>query len=278
MTVPLFVLALAAALAAPAATPAPTAEPVLAHDTFTIESKVLGETRRINVYTPPASHPTGGRGLPVLYMPDGGVEEDFPHVTSDVDAAIRSFEMRPMLVVGIENTERRRDMTPPTQVESDRKIAPHVGGAARFRAFLRDELIPQIEQRYTVSGQRAIVGESLAGLFILDTVLAEPKLFDTAIVLSPSLWWNDQALVKGAAARLRAAPDLEATLLVAPASDDGTEPEVKLLTEALRTAAPKGLTWTVEPQAELKHATIYRGASPRLFRRLFPPIDRSAGL
>jgi hypothetical protein len=71
---------------------------------------------------------------------------------------------------------------------------------------------------------------------------------------------------------------MKATLLVAPASDDGTEAEVKLLTEALRTAAPAGLTWTVEPQAELKHASIYRGTSPRLFRRLFPPAERGAGL
>src|SRR3954447_18682110 len=118
--------------------PALASEPVLPHQTFTIDSKVLHETRPINVYTPPG-YEKGGR-YPVLYMPDGGVEEDFPHVTTDVDSAIRAGEMRPVIVVGIENTERRRDMTGPTQVEADRKIAIHVGGSAGFRAFIRDEL------------------------------------------------------------------------------------------------------------------------------------------
>ena len=80
----------------------------------------------------------GGNGdsYPVLYMLDGGLDEDFPHVARDVDTAIRAGEMRPMIVVGIENTERRRDMTGPTTVASDRAIAPHVGGSVAFRAFI----------------------------------------------------------------------------------------------------------------------------------------------
>jgi hypothetical protein len=70
-------------------------------------------------------------------------------------------------------------------------------------------------------------------------------------------------------------PKIHATLFVAPASDDGTEAAVKVLAEALRTAAPKGLHWTVEPQPGLTHATIYRGASPRLFQKLFPSAPAS---
>ncbi|HEX8831755.1 MAG TPA: alpha/beta hydrolase-fold protein, partial [Longimicrobium sp.] len=84
------------------------------HDTFTLPSAALAETRRINVYLPPMYDPAGDACCGVLYMPDGGVEEDFPHVASAADAAIRAGEMRPMLIVGIENTERRRDMTGPT--------------------------------------------------------------------------------------------------------------------------------------------------------------------
>jgi hypothetical protein len=79
-------------------------------------------------------------GYPVLYMPDGGLQEDFPHVATTVDTAIRAGEMRPLIVVGIENTERRRGMTGPTQVDEDRKIAPRVGGSAAFRGFIRDEV------------------------------------------------------------------------------------------------------------------------------------------
>jgi predicted alpha/beta superfamily hydrolase len=170
-----------------ASTGSAATDPVLPHETFTIASKLLGETRRINVYTPPGYEKANSRD-PVLYMPDGGVDEDFPHVTSDIDAAIRAGEMRPVIVVGIENTERRRDMTPPTQVEADRKIAVHVGGSASFRAFIRNELMPVIRKRFRGNGKTAIVGESLAGLFIVETFFEEPKLFDTYIALSPSLW------------------------------------------------------------------------------------------
>ncbi|HLM68005.1 MAG TPA: alpha/beta hydrolase-fold protein, partial [Longimicrobium sp.] len=99
-------------------------ESVPPHETFTLQSAALGETRRIAVYTPPGYDAAGTARYPVLYMPDGGVREDFPHVAATVDAGIRAGELRPMLVVGIENTERRRDMTGPTEVEEDRKIAP----------------------------------------------------------------------------------------------------------------------------------------------------------
>ena len=265
--------------AVPVATPppvsvtrgAPASDPVLPHQTLMIDSKVLGETRRINVYTPPGYADAADARYPVLYMPDGGVEEDFPHVTADIDTAIRAGEMRPVIVVGIENTERRRDMTGPTDVETDRKIAPRVGGSAKFRAFIRDELIPEIRRRVRGNGQTAIVGESLAGLFVLETFFLEPRLFDISIALSPSLWWNGEALVRGAAERLRAQPRLTGTLYFATAGDDGNDDAGRALAAALRAAAPKGLTWYYEPRPDLKHSTIYRGASPGVFRKLFPP-------
>ncbi|HEX3068529.1 MAG TPA: alpha/beta hydrolase-fold protein [Thermoanaerobaculia bacterium] len=263
-------LALRAILILASVPAASATEPVLPHQTFTIESKVLGETRRINVYTPPSYEESHAR-YPVLYMPDGGVDEDFPHVTTDIDAAIRAGEMRPVIVVGIENTERRRDMTGPTQVESDRKIAVHVGGSANFRAFIRDELMPVIRKRFRGNGETAIVGESLAGLFIVETFFEEPKLFDTYIALSPSLWWNDQYLVRNGGKWLRLRPKLKATLYLASAGDDDRGDAVKTLAGVLRADAPKGLTWYYEPRTDLQHSTIYKGASPGVFRKLFPP-------
>ena len=236
---------------------------------------MLGETRLINLYTPPGYDKAAEARYPVLYMPDGGVGEDFPHVTSDIDAAIRAGEMRPVIVVGIENTERRRDMTGPTEVEADRKIASRVGGSAGFRAFIRDELMMEIDRRVRGNGQTAIVGESLAGLFVVETFFQEPQLFDIYIALSPSLWWNAQALVGGAKARLRARPRSTQTLYLASAGDDDRGDAVKGLAEALRTAAPKGLTWYYEPRPDQKHSTIYRAASPEVFRKLFPPAMKS---
>jgi Putative esterase len=93
-------------------------------------------------------------------------------------------------------TERRRDMTGPTEVASDKAIAPRVGGSAAFRAFIRDELFPAIDVRVRGDGHRAIIGESPEGLFIVETFFLAPEMFDTYIAPSPTLWWNDRALVR----------------------------------------------------------------------------------
>ncbi|HWM93135.1 MAG TPA: alpha/beta hydrolase-fold protein [Thermoanaerobaculia bacterium] len=244
--------------------------PLPSYESFTVESAALNETRRINVYTPPGYGGAGAARYPVLYMPDGGLQEDFPHVTATVDSAIRAGEMRPLIVVGIENTERRRDVTGPTEVEEDRKIAPRVGGSAAFRRFIQDELMPQVRLRYRVTEETAIIGESLAGLFIVETFFLQPELFDTYIALSPSLWWNGEKLVRKAGERLRARPDLSKTLYLSSASDD-IGPSAARLAEALRTHAPAGLRWQYKPRPDLRHDNIYRSASPQVLRELFPP-------
>jgi len=246
-------------------------EPVPPHETFTLHSAALGEVRRINVYTPPGYAVDGAARFGVLYMPDGGLEEDFPHVVATVDSAIRAGEMRPVLVVGIENTERRRDMTGPTTVAKDSTIAPRVGGSAAFRRFIGRELMPEVRRRYRVTDETAIIGESLAGLFVVETFLEQPELFDTYVALSPSLWWNGEALVRSAADRLRARPDLHAALYVASAGDD-VGPEAARLAEILRADAPAGLHWEYRSRPDLTHATIYRAEAPRVLREWLPAV------
>ncbi|HYW13619.1 MAG TPA: alpha/beta hydrolase-fold protein [Longimicrobium sp.] len=237
------------------------------HATFTIDSRVLGETRRITVYTPPGY--AGHARYPVLYMPDGGVGEDFPHVAATVDAGIRAGEMRRMIVVGIENTERRRDMTGPTEVAEDRTIAPRVGGSAAFRRFIADELMPEVRRRYRVSEETAIIGESLAGLFVVETFFAQPALFDTYIALSPSLWWNGGDLVTQAGERLRTRENWPATVYLSSADEDNIAPAAARLAEAFRDSATGQVRWQYVPRPDLTHATIYRSVAPGVLRELF---------
>jgi predicted alpha/beta superfamily hydrolase len=254
-------------LAAPASAPAP----LVIGETFTLKSKVLNETRRINVYLPTGYASSPATRLPVLYMPDGGLGEDFLHVAGLVQVSVGNGTMRPFILVGIENTERRRDLTGPTEVAEDRKIAPRVGGSARFRAFLRDELMPEVEKRYRTTKERAIVGESLAGLFVVETLMLEPELFDTYIAFDPSIWWNDQSLVKGAPAWLRDHPNLARTLYIANSSEERVEGVAERLASILREHAPPGLHWQFVPMAFEKHSTIYHPAALAAFRALFAP-------
>jgi len=253
-----------AAQAAPVAQPAP----LTIGETFTIESQVLGETRRINVYRPPVSGQPADAPLPVLYMLDGGLAEDFLHVAGLVQVSVGNGTMRPFLLVGIENTQRRRDLTGPTENAEDKKIAPVVGGSAAFRRFVRSELMPAVTARYRTTGETAIIGESLAGLFIVETFFLERDLFGTYIAFDPSLWWNDGALVKSAADRLRAGATRPVTLYLAASREDRSD-LTQQLAGLLRANAPATVTWHFEPMPNETHATIYHPAALAAFRYLF---------
>lgn len=240
---------------------------VPAHATFSVESRAVAERRVINVYTPPeyATSPTAA--FPVLYMPDGGLAEDFPHVARTVDSLIALKAIAPVIVVGIENTERRRDLTGPTAVAADSGIAPRVGGSAAFRRFIRDELMPAVRARYRCTDETAIVGESLAGLFIVETFLLEPTLFRRYIALDPSVWWNGGELVRTAAARLDGLAGLERTLYLTTSSVPEIATGTAALAATLQAHAPPGLTWYHVPRPDLEHGTIFRAAAPGAFVR-----------
>ena len=243
--------------------------PLAIGDTFTITSRAVGEARRINVYLPPGYDAAKDTRLPVLYMPDGGMAEDFLHVAGLVQVSVGNQTMRPFILVGIENTERRRDMTGPTTNPEDRKIAPRVGGSAAFRAFIRDELKPAITARYKTTNESAIVGESLAGLFVVETFLLEPELFDTYIAFDPSLWWNSRQLVESAAERLKGRPKLAKTLYFASSSERELAELSARFASILKEHAPTGLSWQYVPMPEETHGTIYHPAALRAFRTVF---------
>jgi predicted alpha/beta superfamily hydrolase len=231
---------------------------VLAYETFTIQSTRVNEPRPINVYTPPGY--IGTRRLyPVLFMPDGGINEDFPHVIKTVDSLIAARAIRPIIVVGIPNTERRRDMTGPTTVKSDSAIAPHVGGSAQFRRFLHEEVVPEIGKRYRTTGERGIMGESLAGLFVVEQFLMDPTLFDHYIAFDPSVWWNSGALMDSSAVLISKFNNKPRTLYLATSKDGAGPKGVARLDSLLHAAPPAGLRWKYEERLDLVHSTIFKG-------------------
>lgn len=259
-------------MAAPAnATDVASTTPLVIGDSFTIDSTVLAETRRINVFAARGYALAPDAPLPVLYMPDGGVREDFLHVAGLLQVSVDNGTMRPFMLVGIENTQRRRDLTGPTDNAKDKTIAPVVGGSGAFRRFIKDELMPQVRRRYRTSGETAIIGESLAGLFVVETFLLEPQLFDTYIALDASLWWNDGKLLAGAAARLAARPPGKQTLFLASSGEPGMGEAARQLVTLLVDARAPGLRWFYEAMPAESHATIYHPAALKALRTVFKP-------
>lgn len=271
---PFVVLYLTVATVLPAQTPAREstgASPLAIGETFTIASATLREKRTINVYAPPGYAEAPDLRLPVLYMPDGGMKEDFLHVAGLIQVSVGNGTMRPFLLVGIENTERRRDMTGPTENVEDKRIAPRVGGSAAFRAFIRSELMPAVKRRYRTTDETAIVGESLAGLFVVETFLREPDLFDTYMAFDPSLWWNGRKLLDSAGEHLRGRQATRKTLFLASSNEPELEEVTRRLAAVLEKGAFAGLTWHYEPMPGETHATIYHPAALRAFRLVFKP-------
>jgi len=245
--------------------------PLVIGDTFTMESKLLGETRRINVYLPPGYADAPDSRFPVLYMPDGGTAEDFIHVAGLIQVGVGNGTMRPFVLVGIENTQRRRDLSGPTENAEDKKIAPVVGGSAKFRSFIREELMPQVKTRYRTTSETAIVGESLAGLFVVETFLLEPDLFDTYIAFDPSLWWNDHKMVDASADRLRTWKGSDKTLYLATSGDGDRADATAMFAGILAKNAPATVHWQYEKMPDERHSTIYHPAALRAFRTVFRP-------
>ncbi|MBF9238133.1 alpha/beta hydrolase [Hymenobacter sp. BT683] len=243
-------------------------DPLVIGQTFTLQSKVLGENRRVNVYLPQAYTDSATLRLPVLYMPDGGVKEDFLHVAGLVQVLVGNGTMRPFVLVGIENTQRRRDLTGPTTNEKDQKIAPRVGGSAAYRQFIREELMPEVKRRYRTTAETAIVGESLAGLFVVETLLVEPTLFDSYLAFDPSLWWNNGQLVANASALLRAQAGQPKQVYLATSSQ-GDLAATRQLTKVLEGKTPRTITCHYEPMPQETHATIYHPAALKAFRAVF---------
>jgi predicted alpha/beta superfamily hydrolase len=187
-----------------------------------------------------------------------GTDEDFPHVAATVDSLVRVKAIRPVIVVGIPNTERRRDLTGPTRIKSDSAIAPRVGGSAKFRAFIKDELFAEVSRRYRVTDERSIIGESLAGLFIIETFLLDASMFTNYVALDASLWWNGGSLVEGASARIAQLDGKRRSIYFGVSDIKEMGEGITRLDAMLRKASPDNLRMSYLERLDLTHATIFR--------------------
>lgn len=169
-------------------------------------SATLKENRRFLVYTPPSYNDTTflPRRYPVLYLLDG--DAHFHSVSGLIQilgtGINGTFVVPEMIVVAIPNTNRGRDMTP-TKVDRDLqgRPAPQLassGGMPSFLTFIRNELIPKIDQTYRTAPYRVFVGHSLGGITTINALYTMPETFNAYVAIDPSLWWDDRLLLKQA--------------------------------------------------------------------------------
>jgi predicted alpha/beta superfamily hydrolase len=263
-------LAAAAALSAAApAAPANAVKPITIGTSRTLASQALGEARTINVVLPAGYAKATAKRYPVIYLIDGGVDQDLLHVAGVVQLGSIWGRMGEAILVGVETKDRRRELVGKTTDPELLKKYPTAGSSAAFRAFLRDEVKPLIDTFYRTSGKGVVVGESLAGLFIVETYMAEPTLFEGYAAIDPSLWWDKEALAKrtdsiGAAQRGK-------RLYVALAKEQLETPAAaNRVTSAARSA---GSQLCVAARPDQTHATIYQQVEAQALQFLLPPAQ-----
>ncbi len=168
--------------------------------TDSLRSEILDETRNIWVHVPDeaAGAIFGQTSYPVLYLLDG--PGHFHAVTGMLKNLGDNGIVPRMVVVGIPNTDRTRDLTP-THVDvmfGDSAFAHTSGGGAKFMEFVEKELIPYVESKYPVTNYRTFVGHSFGGLSAVYSLLSRPHLFSNYVAIDPSLWWDDWRMVQWA--------------------------------------------------------------------------------
>ena len=236
---------------------------------YALPSAVMGATREINVWLPPG-YAGSGKTYPVLYVLDGGQDQDFHHISGLAQLGTVVGTTRDVIVVGIASVDRRNELALPTQDPELIARYPTQGHSDRFRRFLAEEVQPFVETRFRTSGETALMGESLAGLFVVETFLKEPQMFDAYVAVSPSLWWDGGELARQSGARLRDQSNDPRTLILT-LGDEGPEMQAPMdvLTANLRDHALPGLSWSFTPRPTETHATIYHGAALDAFRKLY---------
>ncbi len=262
------VAALLGVVPASAQTPEPT--PIVIGQSYALPSAVMGQPREINVWLPPG-HGEDGRRYPVLYVLDGGQAQDFHHISGLAQLGTVNGSTRDVIVVGVASVDRRNELALRSSNPDLIAQYPTQGHSARFRRFLADEVIPFVETAFATDKTSVLMGESLAGLFVVETALKTPGLFDAYVAVSPSLWWDGGELAGQAVTLLAANPPGPRTLMLSIADEGGEmQAAMDVLVAGLRSSAPADLTWTYDPRPDESHATIYHGAALDAFRALFP--------
>ncbi|WP_177230354.1 alpha/beta hydrolase [Chitinophaga sp. CF118] len=175
-----------------------------ASDVVTISSRVLNEDRKVYIHYPKVDSANLNKRFPVLYLMDG--ESHFDMLSQYVDYLSRwDVNVIPeMIVVGITNTKRTRDLTPTQSIinyfgQPDTATVSWMkpsGGGEQFLRFIKEELMPYVELNYKTQGFNIFAGHSFGGIASIYCMLTHPEMFNAYIALSPSLWWDKEYVLK----------------------------------------------------------------------------------
>jgi len=185
-------------LAGPAAAQRPAPPPVTIPDSEVHRLTAASNGVEYEIFVGLPNGYDAGRDYPVILTLDR--DYSFAITRNVVEHLADRDHLRPAIVVSIGYSpplryrwNRTRDYTPIAWPEGG--YGPEMqrvsGGGPDFLAFIEDELIPWLDARFGLSGERVLVGHSYGGLFVSWVAVTRPDLFSGIVAVSPSLWYAD---------------------------------------------------------------------------------------
>ncbi|MBB1337850.1 alpha/beta hydrolase-fold protein [Pseudoalteromonas sp. SR44-2] len=241
--------------------------------THTINSLILNELRTVVVQLPKSYQANPNKVYPVIYRLDGA--GNIPLISAVMDRLQNNNRAPEVIIVGIENTNRLRDLYPTVNKEPQGPVGEG-GGAARFLAFIEQELMPLINKNYRTHHFNVIAGGSAAGVFTLYTMQANPELFQAHIAYSPAVWWNYGAPVKAAKAFINKSKDLSNYVYINIGEEAGIMRErYDELQQSLQSHKVRGLRFFSDAFDDVSHNLTSVAGAFNAYHNLFLPKQMS---
>jgi predicted alpha/beta superfamily hydrolase len=268
-------LALPALLLSLSAANIQAGEPITIGETIVIRSDILDEERTVLVSTPPG-YDRSTELYPVLYVTDG--DAHLLHTRGTADFLAGNGLMPRIIIVGVANTDRTRDLSPTRASLEGRngtiREFPTSGGASRFLDFFEKELFPYVEAHYRTQPHRLLAGHSFGGLFALNAFFTRPAMFRSVLAVSPTLRWDEDLPLRQAADFFDHRDELGATLVVAMANEEEGDPRptrLDRLEKTLEAAKAEGFEWQVLRIPGENHGSVVLRAHYWGLRKSFEP-------
>lgn len=222
---------------------------ILLGQSMAIDSKHLGETREVFIYTP-EGYAASDDKYPVLYVLDG--ETHFFTSSALANFYATNQQIPELIVVAIPNVpgNRNRNFTPLGNINR-----PNLGGAEKFIAFMREELMPTINDYYRTHDFNLLFGHSLTGMFSIYTLLDHTDMFNAFLTASPYVMWDDNYVVEQASKKVPESDFNDKSLFITIGDEPNYYEQLENLTKLFKDNET-GLKWEYKKYSDNDHASI----------------------